>query len=66
MRKTYNCVDEMPLSLTVDDVAGILGISKNNVYALCHSNDFPSVQVGRRWVIPKLAFVKWMENPKSH
>lgn len=57
-------VEELPLSLDVSDIAKILGISKANAYELCHSNNFPAVKVGeRRIIVPKPAFVKWLENP---
>jgi len=58
-----NCIENLPLSLTVDDVANALGLSKKNAYTLCHSKDFPCVQVGRRLIIPKLAFIEWMKTP---
>lgn len=57
--------DELPLSLTVEMVAEVLGVSKNTAYSLCHSKGFPAVQIGRRIIIPKLAFIKWLENPKG-
>lgn len=63
MEKTYCNVDELPLSLTVDDVGMIMGLSKNKAYELCHSRGFPCVNVGRRMIIPKLAFIKWLESP---
>lgn len=56
-------IENLPLSLTVTDVASVLGLSMRNAYELCHSKGFPCVQVGRRMIIPKLAFIKWMESP---
>ncbi len=56
-------VEELPLSLTVSDISLILGISKQNAYELCHSEDFPSVQIGKRIIITKLAFIEWLKNP---
>jgi excisionase family DNA binding protein len=64
MKNTITNVDELPLSITVEDVGKIMGLSKNNAYTLCHSKGFPCVVVGRRMIIPKLAFIKWLENPK--
>lgn len=57
-------VDELPLSLTVDDVGTVMGLSKNKAYELCHMKGFPCVIVGRRMIIPKLAFIKWLESPQ--
>ena len=58
-------VEELPLSLTVNDISQILGIGKQNAYSLCHSKGFPSVKIGKRIVIPKLAFIEWMKNPNN-
>ncbi len=55
--------DELPLTLDANDIAKVLGISKQNAYILLHRKDFPSVQIGKRLVIPKPAFIRWMENP---
>lgn len=65
MKTKYTNIDELPLSLTVTDVSRILGIGKQNAYELCHSEGFPSVMIGRRIIIPKLAFIRWMENPNK-
>lgn len=59
-------IEELPLSLTVSDISRILGIGKQNAYDLCHSNNFPSVQIGKRIIVPKPAFVEWLKNPKKY
>lgn len=64
MKNSYCNVDDLPLSLTVEDIGDIMGLSKNKAYELCHSKGFPCVIVGRRMIIPKLAFLKWLETPK--
>jgi excisionase family DNA binding protein len=61
-----NEVDRLPLTLTVTELAGILRISKKNTYELVHSDSFPSITVGRRILIPKPAFKKWLENPNHN
>ena len=55
--------NELPLTLTVEDVAKVLRLSKQNAYSLCHSGKFPCVKIGKRMIIPKPAFEKWMNNP---
>lgn len=65
MKTTYKTIEELPLSLTVEDVSRVLGIGKQNAYELCHSEGFPSVIIGRRIIVPKLAFIRWMENPNK-
>lgn len=64
MKNSYCNVDDLPLSLTVEDIGDIMRLSKNKAYELCHSKGFPCVIVGRRMIIPKLAFLKWLETPK--
>lgn len=63
MGKKYNNIEDLPLGLTVDDIGEVLGLGKNRTYDLVHSKGFPCIQVGRRLIIPKLAFVRWMESP---
>lgn len=59
----YTHIDKLPLFLNVSDVAEIMNISKNKAYELFHQKNFPSIILGRRMLIPKLAFIKWMECP---
>ena len=56
-------VNELPLALNVQEVARILKVCEANAYTLCRSEGFPSVVVGRRIVIPTLAFIEWMKSP---
>lgn len=57
-------IEQLPLTLTVSDISRILKICKQNAYDLCHSENFPSVTIGKRIIISKLAFVEWLKNPK--
>jgi excisionase family DNA binding protein len=52
---------ELPLSLTVEQVAGVLGIGRVQAYNLVHTEGFPKIKVGRRIVVPRQAFINWME-----
>ncbi|TYQ18275.1 UNVERIFIED_CONTAM: excisionase family DNA binding protein [Acetivibrio alkalicellulosi] len=58
-------VEQLPLSLTVSDISRILRIGKQNAYDLCHSKGFPSVQIGKRIIVPKPAFIEWLNNPNK-
>lgn len=53
-------VSELPFSLNADDVALLLGIGKNKAYNLLHIKDFPKIQIGRKIVIPRDAFLSWL------
>lgn len=41
-----------PLTLTVEQAAKVLGISRSTAYELVHTGDIPSLRLGRRIVIP--------------
>jgi excisionase family DNA binding protein len=42
-------------------VAKVLGVSPSSGYELMHEPDFPSLRIGSRIVIPKEAFIRWVE-----
>jgi len=47
--------------LKVPDIASILGISRASAYELANSNGFPRIVMGKRLIIPRRAFMEWME-----
>ena len=49
------------LTLTPEEAAKQLGVSKPTMYALCNRKDFPSVRVGRKIIIPLASLEKWLE-----
>ena len=57
----YTSVDELPLIITADEVAAILGISRCQAYGLMRNPTFPSIPVGKRKIIPRDKFIEWME-----
>jgi excisionase family DNA binding protein len=57
----YKSFDELPLILTPKDIGGILGISKNNVYAILHSEGFPVFKVGKQFRVSRKHFIEWLE-----
>ncbi len=57
----YKDYEELPLVMSAADVAEVLRISRSGAYALLKRCDFPSVTVGRRLVVPKTAFISWLE-----
>ncbi len=58
---TYKSYDELPLFLNAETVAKALGISPSSGYELMHEQGFPSLRIGNRIVIPKEAFIRWVE-----
>lgn len=56
----YKSYDELPLLLNVETVAKVLGVSDSSVYELIQEDDFPSLRIGKRIVIPKEELRKWI------
>ena len=61
MTKTYTSFDQLPLALSAEDVAQVLGISRANAYVLMHSKGFPTLKIGKRMTVPKDKLIEWME-----
>lgn len=49
------------MTLTVDDLASELNISRNTAYALAVRKDFPSFRIGRRLLVNRAMLQVWMD-----
>ena len=47
-------------TLTVEEAAEQIGISRNAAYDAVRNGEIPHLRVGRRIVIPKTAFERWL------
>jgi len=56
----YKSFDDLPLMLTVNNVAEVLGISRTGAYELVRRPDFPTLNIGKRIVVPKEEFARWV------
>ena len=61
----YKSYDELPLMLSVTDMAEVLGISRAGAYELVKTEGFPSLSVGSRIIIPKDQFISWVKRQSS-
>lgn len=61
MKKFYKSFDELSIMLSVTETATVLGISRTSAYELVKGNDFPSIKVGSRIVVPKDELQKWIQ-----
>ncbi|MBR5704459.1 MAG: helix-turn-helix domain-containing protein [Deltaproteobacteria bacterium] len=61
----YKSYDELPPMLTVLDVAGVLGINRVGAYELVKQPNFPTQKDGRRILIPKEQFFRWINAQTS-
>ena len=62
MRKSkYRSFEELPLMLTVQDVADVLGIGLAHAYEVAHRKDFPTITLGSRIIVPRDRFMEWID-----
>ena len=57
---TYTSLEQLPLALSAEDVAQVLGISRANAYTLMHSKGFPTIKIGKRMTVPKDKLIEWI------
>lgn len=48
-------------ALSVAEVAATLGLSRPTAYRLVHQEGFPRLEVGRRIIVPRSAFLEWLD-----
>ena len=60
-KKIYKSYEDLPLMLRVPDVASVRGVSRAGAYELAHSEGFPVLKVGSRFVIPRNNFLLRLE-----
>jgi excisionase family DNA binding protein len=58
---TYTSLEQLPLALSAEDVAQVLGISRANAYILMHSKGFPTIKIGKRMTVPKDKLIEWID-----
>jgi excisionase family DNA binding protein len=61
MKNKFTSFDELPITISADEVAMVLGISRANAYSLMHTKGFPTIILGRRMIVPKDKFIEWIE-----
>ena len=61
MTRNYTEYDQLPLTLSAQDVANALGISRANAYFLFHADGFPTMRIGKRVMVSKEKFIAWIE-----
>ena len=58
----YKSKDEMPMFLTVMDVANLLGISRARAYELVREDHFPKLKIVQgRTIIPRDRLLEWLD-----
>lgn len=55
----------LPLVLSIEDVAKILGVGRNTAYNLIHSGQLKHIRIGRQIRVPRNALLEYLDIPKS-
>ena len=58
---TYTHYDQLPLILSVDELAKILGIGRNTAYDLIRYGRIRSVRIGHKIRIPKDSLLEFLQ-----
>lgn len=58
-QSVYKSYDELPLFFNAESVSKVLGISSTTAYELMYREDFPSIKIGNRIIVPKEKFIEW-------
>ena len=53
--------EDLPLFLNAEMVAKVLGVSISSAYELMHEKGFPSVRIGKRFIVPRDDLKRWMD-----
>lgn len=61
MKNNCKHYSELPLTLSVPEVAAVLGISRAGAYQLVHSASFPKVKIGKRILVPRDKLIAWLD-----
>ena len=61
MENKYRSLDDLPVTLRVEELMPILGIGRNIAYELVRSGRPRSIRVGRQVRIPKNALIEFLE-----
>ena len=57
----FRSYEELPLMLSVPEMAAALGISRAGAYELVRTEGFPELKIGSRIVIPKDELQEWVK-----
>ena len=59
--KELNVSTNIPKCLNADDIQVILKLSRAGVYTLMHREDFPTIRIGKRMLVPEDKFIQWLD-----
>lgn len=56
-------MEDLPLALSVPEVAEVLKIGRSGAYALVRSGKLPSLKIGRKIRVSRVALSEFLSNP---
>lgn len=65
MNETITSFEMLPVMLQATHVKQVLGLSTGKAYQLMHSEGFPTQYFGKRMMVLKPDFIKWLEQNKG-
>ena len=57
----YQNYENLPPVMNAEQVAATLGISRAGAYQLLHMENFPTLRIGKRMLVPKDKFLRWID-----
>ena len=64
MGTNYRSLEDLPLTLTVEEAGQILRVGRNTAYELVRGGKLPSVRVGKQIRIPRQALLDYLSRQK--
>ncbi len=64
LKKEICHYEDLPLTLSVEELMPVLGIGRNSAYALVRSGKIRSFHVGRKLRIPKESVIQFIRSEK--
>ena len=62
----FKSKEELPMFLTVMDVANLLGISRASAYELVREDNFPKLKIVQgRTIIPRDRLLEWLDRKST-
>ena len=65
-KNEYRSFDDLPLMLSVPELASVLGISRAGAYELVKEKGFPAMKIGSSILVPRDKLIDWINAKSSH
>ena len=65
LTEEFEMKTEKTRALSAKDLAEFLGIGRDKAYALMRSKSFPSILLGKRYIVLKEALERWLRDKEG-